>query len=292
MARGMKFGAGYQGTRVPEAIAARENDLGYTLDSARYYMKWSENLVDDEVNETLALGKDAIIALESFDGEGVSYRWLDVADGKYDARLATGAAELKALDPNGPTIWFEYHHEPEDDTDSIGKQAKCGSSGEEFKLAFEYVRKFMRSHGVGKNVKIGPCFMGGTYRGGKGGPDAWLPPKVDFLASDGYSRSQCDTPPKTRSFTDIYGDFLALGVSLNKTLIINEWGIAENTMGDGSMSKADNVTSGAKTAIAAPHLKLVSYSDIYSNAYDCDYHMDTSAASLTAFRNLKDDLGK
>src|SRR3954471_6514788 len=104
MARGMKFGAGYQGTRVPEAIAAREQDLGYTLDSARYYMKWSEALVDDEVNETLALGKDAIIALESFDGEGVSYRWLDVADGKYDTRLATGAAELKALDPNGPTI--------------------------------------------------------------------------------------------------------------------------------------------------------------------------------------------
>src|SRR5580765_3130842 len=101
MARGMKFGAGYQGTKVPPAIAAREQDLGYSLDSARYYMKWSESLVDDEVSETLALGKDAIIALESFDPKGVSYKWLDVADGKYDTRLEAAAAELAALDPNG-----------------------------------------------------------------------------------------------------------------------------------------------------------------------------------------------
>jgi hypothetical protein len=137
-------------------------------------------------------------------------------------------------------------------------------------------------------VKIGPCFMAATYRGGKGGTTAWLPPDVDYLASDGYSRSQCDTRPKTRSFTDIYGDFLALADQLGKPCIINEWGIAENTMGDGSVSKADNVTSGVKTAIAAPHLKLVSYSDVFSHAYDCDYRMDTSTESLEAFQNLKD----
>jgi hypothetical protein len=292
MAKGMKFGAGYQGTKVPPAIAAREKDLGYTLDSARYYMKWSEDLVDDEVRETLALGKDAIIALESFDPKGVSYKWLDVADGKYDTRLEAAAAELAALDPNGPRVWFQYHHEPEDDTADIAAQGNCGTSGEEFKVAFEYVRKFMRSHGVGKVVRIGPCFMGATWRGGKGGPAAWLPPNVDYIASDGYSRSQCERPkPKTRSFTDIFGTFLALADQLGKPCIINEWGIAENTTGEG-MSKADNVTSGIKTAIAAPRLRLVSYSDVYSTNYSCPYFMDTTPESLQAFKDLKDDLGK
>jgi hypothetical protein len=285
---GIKFGYGFQGAHVPDQIAATEGMVGYPVRAARYYMKWSEDLVDTEVTTSIARGQTPVIALESFDANKVAFRWTDVGAGKYDTRLQAAADQLIALGPD-VRVYFEYHHECENDTDAMNKQAACGTGPAEFVSAFNHVYTFMRQAGVGSNVRIGLSLMGSTYRGGNGGYEAWMPGRFDFFAVDGYNRGACDSRNKWLSWDEIFRAAYDAAVKYNKPLVIQEWGITENTLGTGG-TKAAAVREGRRIAASwAPRLELLMYSDVYSAEFDCPYAIDSSPDSLAAFREFGSD---
>src|SRR6185369_1731941 len=74
------------------------------------------------------------------------------------------------------------------------------------------------------------CLMGATFRGGKGGPEPWIPPTMpcDFIASDGYSRDE-SSGQKPKSFYDVFGAAQAFAAARGKPFAIEECGVAEIT---------------------------------------------------------------
>lgn len=270
-------------------VLAFEQLIGRPVQVSRHYQTFSATMVDAEVHETISLGRIPLIALESFDPHNVSYRWADITAGVYDAQLIEKANELIALGPTQP-VWFVYHHEPEDDVDSINAQGACGVASE-FHIAWKHVHDLFRAHGVGTNVKIGICLMGTTYRGGHGGPSVWIPLSInadlDFIATDGYNRgAQQDPQPNWRSFLEVFNDAHLFISGRGKPMIIEECGCVE-----GQPTAPGDKGAWFDDALAAiqswGNVAVFEYSNVIAHSHnDANYMIDTSQNSLTHFKAL------
>jgi hypothetical protein len=196
--------------------------------------------------------------------------------------LTVAADELRSL--GAAKVRFVFHHEPEDDVDSIGAQGKCGNGPAEFVAAWTHVRSLFRDHGVGRNVKMGVCLMASTFRGGHGGAAVWCPStlKLDFIAVDGYTRD-AGSGQKWHSFTDVFGAAHDFAASRGKPFVIEECGCAEGLTPDLKPAWYD----GAAVALASWKPSLFMYSHVYAQNFDGqDYRVDSSPESLAAFKAL------
>ena len=296
-----KLGVGIQGDKITDQIQAFEQMIERPVKVVRRYQKWDDDLVDDTAKWAGQTGHDAIIALESFRAGGEGIRWTDIADGVYDDDLAVKMQQLKDLAMAHPemTIYFEFHHEPEDDVDAIAAQGACGSGPSEFLEASQYVRLFARAMGVpfrgprGKrgNVLYGHCLMGATYRGRNRDASEWFPADmrgIQFVATDGYNRGPCEQPqPKWRTFTDVFGAAHDFATAAGKPLVIQECGLPENDVP--MPSKAGWFDDAASVMKGWTNLEVFMYSHVFSTNYNCDYHVDTSQSSLAEYRKLAHD---
>jgi uncharacterized membrane protein len=281
-----KLGVGLQGSNILPRVAAFESLIGMGVQVTRHYQTFSAPLVDSDVTGTIAQGRIPIIALESFDAGNVSYRWADVAAGVYDSQLITKAGELVSLGPT-QTVYFAYHHEPEDDVDSINAQGHCGVASE-FHLAWEHVRALFRAHGVGANVRIGVSLMSPTYRGGHGGAALWIPSSISpqWIGSDGYNRGAQDSPPRWRTFASLFDATNAFSVLRGVPMIVQEVGCVEGqpTAPGDKGTWFDQVT----TALAGyADVAVFMYSNVIAVSHNsADYEVDTSTRSLARFKVL------
>ena len=264
------------GTREFETL------IGRTVDATRHYRGFDDPINGEAVTASIAGGRSPLIAWHAFNklNNGTDARWKFIAAGLYDAVILQRADELRSLG-NVP-IRFVFHHEPENDIDSIGDQGKCGASPAEFAPAWVHVKRTMRSAGVGTNVKFGVCLMGTTYR--KGLAPLWIPStmKPDFIASDGYNHGTA-TSAGWRSFTDIFSSALSFAASRGKLLTIEECGTVE-----GQTDQKAAWFAAASAAIKSWAVPMFMYSQVTADKPFgmMDYHVDTSASALTSFKGL------
>lgn len=296
----VKLGVGIQGNKIVDQIEDFEHLIARPVKVVRRYMKWDDELVDDTTRWAASTGHDAIIALESFTAtQGI--RWLDIAAGDYDEDLRIKGQQIVDLAWQNPnmTIYLEFHHEPEDDVDSIAAQGACGAGPSEFLAASAHVRSFWRGMGVPfrgpkghkGNVLYGHCLMGATYRGGHGGASLWFPPDgrgIQFVATDGYNRGPCEEPrPKWRTFTDVFGAAHDFATSLAKPFVIQECGLPEN---DAATPNKAAWFDDAHTVMETwDNLAVFMYSHVFSTNYNCDYHVNTSTEALDAYTRIAHD---
>lgn len=276
-----KLGVGIQdtGPGITAGTEAFEALIGRKVDATRHYRNFNDRLDDSTIIQSIAGGRSPLISWHAFTGlNGTDARWADITAGLHDDVIALRAAELISL--GTAPVRFVFHHEPEDDVDSIGGQGKCGVAAD-FAPAWRHVKRTMRAAGVGLNVRFGVCLMGATYRGGHGGPAAWIPStlKPDFIASDGYNR----TVGAWASFDEVFGPAHTFAVSRGKPFVIEECGCSEGPTPD--LKPAWYADAARVLAVWKPELLM--YSNVYAaNFGGQDYRIDTSPASLAAFKAL------
>src|SRR4051812_46819482 len=214
-----EMGVGLQGSNIWNGVQAFEQQIapsGRTVEVVRRYRNWSDPLIDSSGSSALAAGKKCLFVPHAFEGDGSSVQWADIAKRRYDDHIRAWAQELK--DAGYPASYVVFHHEPEDDTFNMAPagQGRCGTD-QDFVAAFTRFYRLMRKFGVPKSIPIGVCLMGGTFRGGHGGRDVWIPLAMpcDFIAVDGYSRDE-SSGQKPKSFNDTFGAAHAFAVGRNK----------------------------------------------------------------------------
>lgn len=273
---GIQDGSGgvMAGTLDFEALVGRQ------VDATRHYRGFNDNLNGSAVRESIAGGRSPLIAWHAFEGDGTTYKWSDISAGRYDDIIALRAQELISLG-NVP-IKLCLHHEPEDDvTGSLTGQGDCGAP-EDYAPYWHYVHAALRSHGVGKNVKIGVCLMGRSYHNGQA--EVFIPPdiKPDWLASDGYNHGGIGGGG-WRSFTSIFQPAYFFASARGKRLTIEECGTVEGAPGQKAAWFEE-----AATMLQAWDVPFYMYSHVVAHKPygDLDYRVDTSPDSLAAFKSL------
>ncbi len=279
-----KLGVGVQGNNIQGQVAAFETLIGRPVDFTRHYQNWSDPLVDRDVQASLDAGKMPLIAWHPFFSKNSgtpAIRWTDIAAGKYDADIDRVITELQAL--GSQPVLFVFHHEPEDDVDSIAAQGACGTGPAEFVMAWKRVKARMRK-ALPKNIMLGICLMGGTYRGGHGGPDVWCTSTVraEFIATDGYSRD-ASSGQKPKPFLDVFGAAYNFATARGKPFVIQECGTAE---ADGDPNFKANWFKDMGTYMNQWKPYLLMYSNVLATNFGGqDYRIDTSPQALQSFND-------
>lgn len=291
----IQLGVGVQGDHIQTQVSAFETLIGRPVDATRHYQDWPTTtknakgelvnlIVDADVLASVAAGKSPLIVWHAFYPDGTGVRWADIAAGVHDADIASVAAQLKTLGTHPAR--FVFHHEPEDDLDSIGAQGMCGASPAEFVGAWRRVKNHLRAAGVPKTVQIGVCLMGSTYRlGGGKNPNDWIPANSspDFIATDGYSRDE-SSGQKPKSFTTTFSMAHDFALDRGKPFVIEECGVTE-ILADPNFKA--HWYDEAATLLAQWKPSLVMYSNANAaNFAGQDYRIDTSPQALAAFKAL------
>ncbi len=279
-----KLGVGLQGGNIGSQLAGFESLIGRPVDVTRHYQNWAEPIVDAEVQASIAAGKTPLIAWHPFYPRSSStpaIRWTDIAAGKYDADIDRVIGELKTV--GSSPVLFEFHHEPEDDVDSIAAQGACGTGPTEFVAAWRHVKGRMRK-ALPRSIQLGICLMGATYRGRKGGPDAWCPStsNPDFIATDGYSRD-ASSGQNPRTFLATFGEAYNFAKARNEPFVIQECGTAE--LETDPNFKADWFKDmGLWVNQWTPAVAM--YSNYFATNFNGqDYRIDTSPQALQSFND-------
>lgn len=275
-----------------DAFIDVQNKLGTSLDVMRFYMSWGGNITG---NNYLQYAKDndktVILAWHPFIGGGLppsqntACTWNDISSGRQDGRIRDMGSQLAAAIAAGFKCLFVWHHEPEDDCPPINHAASCSTSSNEaiqameFRKAFNQVRRLFIAAGVPSSA-IGVTLEGSTYRGNHGGADLWLPRTAAFIGTDGYNRGGV-CGKRWMSFDETFGAANAKAEALGKPLLMEEIGCPEGLAATGPQSKAEWLGQMKSSLAAWPRVFAWCYSHVDAI---CDYHVDTSAESLAAFK--------
>ncbi len=278
-----KLGVGLQGGNIASQLAGFESLIGRPVDVTRHYQNWSDPIVNSDVQASIAAGKTPLIAWHPFYPRSSStpaIRWTDIAAGTYDADIDRVIAELKAV--GSSPVLFEFHHEPEDDVDSIAAQGACGTGPTEFVAAWKHVKTRMRM-ALPKTIQLGICLMGATYRGRKGGPYEWCPSTMrpDFIATDGYSRD-ASSAQKPKLFLDVFGDAYNFATARKKPFVIQECGTAETA--DPNFKADWFKDMGLWVNQWEPYVAMYS-NYLATNFGGQDYRIDTTPQALQSFND-------
>src|SRR6185503_4304423 len=172
------------------------------------------------------------------------------------------------------------HHEPENDT-SI-----CGTSAN-FVGAYQHVHDRFVADGV-TNVSWVWVLMAYTYR--VEDPDAWYPGDsyVDIVGADGYNWYSC--PGRTdpwNEFSWVFDQFHAWGMAHGKPELVAEFASMEDP--DDPNHKAEWISNAEATIKTWPEIKAVVWYDNGPPAPTCTWWVDSSPASLNAFKSMGAD---
>jgi hypothetical protein len=278
--RGALFGARTKpraGRSLAEEMRFVEGELGRHLDIERIYLGWDANLPTPMVTGTLASGHIPLVSWGARKRNGTAVRWSAIANGSQDAWIASRADALRGL---GRPVMLIFHHEPEDDLDEFGTPA-------EFAAAWRHVVSVFRARGA-TNVVWVWTMMSWTFGPRAPHPAASYYPGddfVDWLAADAYNWYPCRTQ-RWRSLTNVVAAFRTWGRAHGKPLMLAEWGVPEDTATPDLQRKAQWFAEARAAMKKMPELKAFVY---FSSDRDCDWWLDSSPASLSAFTAMAKD---
>jgi hypothetical protein len=265
-----------------ESTLALEAEIGRKLGVFRRYSYWDEPPPDQTHLWAAQGGRIPYISWHAYTRNRTYIPWASIARGTHDAYIRSVGKGLASF---GHPVFFNFHHEPENDP-------KNGSPSE-FKAAFEHVRRIFDAQGA-KNLTWICTLMGTTYRGRNGGAGTWLPPSsyYTYVGSDGYNRWPRISQPPWRSFAEIFGAAHTKSVQLGKHLFVGEYGCVEQVTpshpsGD-PQAKADWFKGAAATTKTWGNVVALSYSHAVATFSGklMPYWADSSAVSLNAFKGV------
>jgi beta-mannanase len=202
--------------------------------------------------------------------------------GNYDAAFVTGLGQLNQL--NTPT-YFIFHHEPDTDTGkrscSTTDDAVCGA---EFVTAWKHVYALAKTNGYTNIDFVWTMTIWGFSPQTNVRNRYYWPGNAftDWVGFDAYNFA-CNTTSYL-SFSDMLAKTIAWTQtnSPDKPIMLAEWGAPE---GSTPTAKAD-FFNGVPAALVQPgydHIRAMSY---WNQASNCNFRVDSSAASLGAFTSL------
>jgi hypothetical protein len=263
-----------------DSTLALEREIGRKLGVFRRYSYWDEPPPDDTHRWAAQGGRIPYISWHAYTRNHSVIPWGSIANGNHDAYIRTVGKGLAGF---GHPIFFNFHHEPENDP-------KNGSPAQ-FKAAFQRVRNLFDQVGA-HNLRWVCTLMGNTYRGHHGGASNWLPSgaSYSYVGSDGYNRWPLISPPAWRSFEEVFSAAHAKAVNLHKPLFVGEYGCIEQVTashpsGD-PMAKADWFKAAGATTQRWGDVTAISYSHAFAmfSGKKMPYWADSTTASLKAFK--------
>jgi hypothetical protein len=254
-----------------------ERAIDRRLAVTRHYAKWDDPLPSDFQRWSAARGGIPYVAWHAETTTDGPVAWSSIAGGQYDDWIAHEARSLRRW---GHRVFFTFHHEPENDPDA--------GNASEFVAAYDRIRGIFRQHRV-TNLTWIVTLMASTYRGGNGGPGAWMPSGFRYCGVDGYNRYPC-FGDQWETFRTVFAPARHFAKAHRKGLFIGEYGCPEqdccgNASGDPG-AKATWFREAARTIKSWPEVKAAVYSHVYSDQYQCEYWVDTRPTSLAAFRRV------
>jgi hypothetical protein len=249
-----------------EAVAALETKVGRKFfDTTHFRLPWDRAVVNKFTTWSVQTGHTPIISWFSRKPGGGFVSWSSIASGTHDAWITTQARSLKNAGWSG---YFCFHKEPENEGNAT-----------DWKAAHDRVYQIFQNVGVA--FTFIPVLTAYTFAGGNGGAAAWLPPRYGMLGIDGYNRYGCLGP--WRSFEQIIGPAREFSRTRAKPLYVIEYGSTEG----GSGQKAAWIDGARAKMKEWPEIAGCSYNHELT---DCNYRVDTSTTSLSAFSAMAKDL--
>lgn len=216
--------------------------------------------------------------------DGTIVTWKDIAAGKQDARIDIQAQRVKEF---GARVYLAFHAEPE-----YNGTGGAFGTGADFRAAWRRIVNRFRARGV-TNVSWVMVLMGWTYNPAshRNPADYYAGPTyVDAVGADAYNWYECRSAIKSQwlSFGSAFQAAYTWSVSKGKPLVAAEWGTVEDP--EDPARKALWLRDAASWIQSHPNMKVVSYfhfdDENLAEGRDCDWTLDTSAASLLAFREV------
>jgi len=244
-------------------VASLESKVGRRFDTTHYRVPWTSDLVNSFTSWSASTGHTQILSWFARTKSGL-VSWSGIAQGRQDAWITTQARALKAAGWKG---YFCFHKEPEDE-----------GSATDWKAAYGRVHQIFDNVGVtGMKWVVG--LMASTYQ--SGGADAWMPPRYDLLGVDGYNRYNC-RHTSWRPFSQIFQSSRDFAAAKAKPLYVIESGCVEGEPG----RKAQWIGDARATVKTWPEVVGLSYNH---EDTDCNYYVDSTASSLSAFAAMGQD---
>ncbi len=269
---GVLFGASIAATpgrSSAVAFGAEEATLGRGLAIDRSYAHWDDPQPSGPVLDDKAHGRIPMLSIIAQRANGTKVSWASIAAGSQDSVIRAQALGLKST---GIPMILIFHHEPEVST-GYGTAA-------DFVAAFRHYVAVVRGQGA-TNISFGLVLTPYTFNN----PSAWYPGDdvVDWIGTDAYNTANCNGNGNAwRSLATAGAAFYKWAAPHGKPLMLAEWGSAEDPSDPGH--KAQWFTDAEATLASWPAVKAVAYFD--QTGATCDWHINSSASSLSAFRAL------
>jgi hypothetical protein len=255
------------------AIARTESLFGRRLDINHQFYKWDHTLIGPVQRADQAAGRHPFVSWKPQRTNGQVVTWGAIAAGHEDATIRSQARAARDF---GAPMFAVFHHEPYDESrEGWGTPA-------DYRAAYRRVVELFRQEGA-TNVAWVMVLTAWDYAQGRG--DAFYPggDVIDWVAADPYNWHQRDG--RWISLATAAQGFYDWGSRAGKPLMLAEWGSTEDPRDPNR--KAQWYDQASATLRNWPNIRAVVY---FNNLHDgYDWRVDTSPASLAAFRRLAND---
>lgn len=274
-----------------EAVENLEAAIGRTLAAVRVYKRWDHSFPTRYDQWLQAGGRTLVLSVAPQRANGQLIPWRDIADAPIGSDLhkvmASWARRIRDFES---PVYFIFSHEPETENPNV-----MGTK-QDFIDAWRRIVTVFRNHHV-DNVRFTLVLTAYTYARTDGnGAWSWYPGDdvVDVIGADGYNFYGCrpGVAESWRPFSQIFEPVRAFAAAHpGKGALIAEWGSVEDPGDPGR--KADWI-SGAQATLSSPGWEqfeavLYWHSESPMGNPPCEFWVDTSSSSLSAFRSMGAD---
>jgi hypothetical protein len=265
-----------------DVIGDVEATVGHPFQIERTYHRIDDVFPTPRELDSIAQGHTLLASIKPSLGTGGILSWARIAnpdDSEAAARIGELALHIRDF---GQPIFLIFHDEANQDS-VYGTPA-------EYVSAWQRVVETFRGVGADNVTWIWtlsssafPSQADEFYPG-----DAW----VDQIAATGFNWYTGDPVSQWRTFASVFASFFEWAAPLNKPLVIASTASGENpaVSDDSPKSKATWIREALETVKDTPQIQaLVWYDDAAETNPYKNWRIDSSAASLDAFRELSAD---
>ncbi len=258
-----------------------EARIGRRFDIDHDYIAWNAEFPTSYEKWDLASGRIPLITWGSRRRDGTRVSWRAIAAGRHDRWIRSRAAAVRAV---GKRVMINFHHEPEDERGLNGTRA-------DYRAAWRHIVTVFRNRGATNAVWVW-ALMGWTFDPHSAeSPRWWWPGRayVDWIGADAYNWYPCRSVP-WRSFKEIFRPFYRWASTRRRPLMVAEYGVTEDTATPRPLRKARWVGAMRAGVKTWPRIKALVYfnGDLWNHG-SCPWWIDSTAASLSAFRAFVHD---
>ena len=263
------------GQTAETAISNLEAEIGRRFAAHKDFFKWGDAFPSRQQLDDARKGRTPAINWIARRRDGRAVPWRTIAAGAQDAVISAFADGIRRY---RHPVYLTFHHEPEND--------RVNGSPAEFIAAFRHIRRVFTRRGV-TNVRWVAALMATTFV--KGEPGRWYPGDdyVDMVGLNGYNWHPGKPGSTWRSLADIFRSAYVWAAARGKRVMITETGVQEDGHWAGPGNRKALWFRDALTTLKRwPLVKVFCY---WHSNVRYPWWVDTSAASLRAFRDISND---